>query len=209
MSGINIALITAIGLLIYLPNKPERTDIKAQSQADIAENFTQIKTLVDINHETFGAANQGKHLQTTFPVRAADPATAVNEIALYCKDDAGGAASLFFKPENQGIGATEYNFTTKLAAENGFSRLPSGILLKWGSSLAAGATVVTFPVGANIPAFTAIYQVIISPKQDAVGGNDYYAFLTAKTTTTITVFGTLRTLNNPRNGHFDYLAIGV
>lgn len=135
-------------------------DLLSQSQDDILQNFQAIQTLIEVNHETFGAADEGKHKFVTFPIQVADPATALDEVALYSKDNAAGDPALFFKPENQGVGATEYDFTTSTAhpSVTGECGFPCGIVMKWGIGVATGG-------GAGA------LNTFINPFTDGVGGN--------------------------------------
>ena len=45
--------------MAFQNNKPNASDFLSQSQDDILNNFGAIKTLVDVNHVTFDAADQG------------------------------------------------------------------------------------------------------------------------------------------------------
>jgi len=191
---------------------PQAGDLLSQSQAELLENFAQIKTLIDINHQTFGHADQGKHLQTTFPVRAADPVTAANEVALYCKDNGAGAASLFFKPENQGIGATEYDFTTATQAVTGECTLPSGIALKWGTATIAvghNSIAVAWAPADHFP--TAILRVLLTPNTTFAGLGTVESQIVSAATKLVSGFTVYRSQHAPYQTDavsFDYLAIG-
>lgn len=82
---------------------PAPQDFLDESQPEIKDNFSSIKTLVDVNHETFSSANYGKHRQVTLVKRNNGDTTGVDEVGLFCVDDAGGSPSLFFRP--QGVDA--------------------------------------------------------------------------------------------------------
>jgi hypothetical protein len=199
-------------------NSPIAADSKQKSQPEIQENFLQIAAFTTQDHETFGSADIGKHKQTTFIELGIDvtsaPPTLANEAAIYCRQSTygGNVAALFFRPEGQGAGAgIEYDFTSSAQAADGWTRLPSGILLKWGTGTANGAAAVqAFPVAGTIPVFAAIYQVMLSTAAGGGGGqDDYMAYLTGKTVANMTVNGSVRTQNNPANGTYAYLAIGI
>lgn len=194
---------------------PAANDLLSQSQDDILQNFIEIKTLIDIDHETFGAANQGKHKQVTLPEQGADPATAANEVAVYSKLSTEGAlgSALFLRHEGSG---TVTDFTSSTQAANGWTRLPSGILLKWGSgTTAGGAQVFALPVAATVPKFATIYSVSLTPNGDGgtgVGYYDYMPYLTGFTAAPdqINIYGSARTVNATRdNINFRYLVIGI
>lgn len=142
---------------------PQPTDQLKNSQDDLLQNFIEIKNLIDVNHETFADANEGKHKFIQFPEQVAAPATAVNEAGLYSIEGVySTVAELAFRRENSGLSSV---FTEVLGAINGWTRFPSGLLIKWGTDTVSAANAalathtVTFPVLATIPAFTALYAV--------------------------------------------------
>lgn len=142
---------------------PQATDRISQSQPQILANFQAISTLINVNHENFDIASQGKHKFLQMPEQAGDPATIANEVALYSKQGTiNNVAELFFKRESNG---TVINFTESGQDIKGWARLPSGILIKWGDDTSTGNQLKTFPVvdsGANaIPAFTLTPWIIL------------------------------------------------
>ena len=119
-------------MAVYKSGIPLATDRLSSSQNDLLNNFTAIKALVDVNHETFanGVSPEGKHKFVTMPEQGAAPATLANEGALYTKVGATSAvAELFFRRESSG---DEIGFTEGTLANNGWTRLPCGLLVKWG-----------------------------------------------------------------------------
>ena len=130
--------------MAYQSTKPLANDKLSTSQGDIAGNFTEINTYVQVDHVAFNGADQGKHKRVFFTQQAADPATGVTEAALYTKDSTGapGSAGLYFRPPNS---ATPVEFTYALKATPGYTILPSGIWIAWGTGAAAGGTgAITF-----------------------------------------------------------------
>jgi len=184
----------------YQENKPQATDLLSQSQSDIQQNFAALKTLIDVNHDTFAAADEGKHKHVTFPEQTADPATAADEVAVYSKLSAlSGNSELFVRNENNG---TVVEFTSSGQAATGWTRLPSGILMKWGTgNVNANATaVVNFD--ATEP-FTTVYNVSVTRQGQA--GDSGTLYYQAFTTTSITVYNA----SNAGPRVFYYQAIGI
>ena len=177
------------------------------SQPKITANFNSIKTLVDQDHETFGAANEGKHKQVTLPdmtiVALTTPlATSATEIMLYA--DAG---KLKLRPAGQlaGVQTNEFNLTPSKAghAASGYEVLPSGLKFAWGTGNASGnGAVIPFPFGVG---FGSIYQVIIT--KFAASGSQDFVYITAKTTANFTAACYTRHGNNSA-AVVSYLAIG-
>ncbi len=188
----------------YQNNVPQPTDAFSDSQADLLANFSGIKTLIDVDHVTFDAADEGKHNQVTFPEQAAGPATAVNEGALYTKvSGVSVATELFFRRENNG---TEIEFTISENAAIGWTRLPSGLLVRWGTGTANGSAAINF-AGGTFPGFTNVYSVSLTTEEN-VGAPNTFITLSSFTNTAITAVGSQRTAVANAATNFRYLAIG-
>lgn len=161
---------------------PGANDLLSQSQSDIQTNFAEIQTLVGINHINFGAANQGKHLYLQLPEHAA-PATAIDEAGLYANvGTTSTVTELFFRRENNGATIA---FTEATLATTGWTRLPSGLLMKWGQTNLATNTGATLnfvgPVFGSVP-----YSVTVTGMRNA--NADPRGSLKSFTTTQITVY---------------------
>lgn len=195
--------------MAYNPNIPQAADQIAVSQADLLANFTALSTFLNINHVDFASADQGKHKFVSFPQQGSSPATAATEVALFSKVSAlTGVPELYFRNATNGA---EYEFTSYENATNGWARLPSGVLLKWGNASANGATAITFPVAGTNPVFTAVYSAQVSVNTIGGGNTDPNTFVTvnAISTTQLTVFGSARTTVTTTPVNFTYLVIGV
>jgi hypothetical protein len=149
--------------MAYQSNKPQATDYMSVSQSDLQNNFLSIKALIDVNHETFGSAYEGKHSIVSFPEQVVSvaapvfpPATAATELAVYAKAD-GGATHLFLRPTGQvaGTDANDINISSFVlnpvgGATNSVT-LPNGLIMKWGLSnlnqnIGGGKSSIVFPV---------------------------------------------------------------
>jgi hypothetical protein len=198
----------------YQNTKPAAADQLNQSQADIQQNFLAIDDLINVDHEDFngGATPEGKHKQVTFPEQGTDitaaPQTLVNETAIYCRQNAANVSALFFRPENQAAGAgTEYEFTSYTHAAGpparGYTRLPSGILLKWGSGTVNTNSSATATYDAT-EAITTIFTG--SATLNGGSGMDKALFITTLGTASMVVY------NANANGGtrtFYYFVMGI
>ncbi len=196
--------------MAYNNNIPQPTDQISTSQADILNNFAAISTYLNINHVDFNGADQGKHKWVTMPVQVASPATGAGEVALFARTSTLSLVpEIAFRRESNG---TVIEFTSSLSATIGWTRLPSGILLKWGNATANGLTTYTFPVAATIPAFTNIFSIQITTSYinvtDAPNGFVRLNNVVAPYTQ-FTVFGSPRTTAGSLSVGYQYLAIGV
>lgn len=194
--------------MAYNENIPQPTDALNQSQPQLLANFQAIDTMLNVNHVDFDSpsGDQGKHKWVSFPVQGSSPATLATEVALFSRlSSITSANELCFRKSSNGA---VYEFTAADQAASGWTRLPSGILLKWGNSATIpGAQTINFPVAVTIPVFSSIFQVLITTK--VAGASDTYVLLNSFTTTGMTVTSTARTTTSNAVSGFTYLAIGI
>ncbi len=198
-----------------LNNVPVAGQTLLSSRDLINQNFAVIDTAFSVNHVPYndGSGNQGMHKFLQMPAATPTIATAANQVGVYAKNGAFSAVpELFF--QRQSLAANSgYAFTEAQNTANGWTRLPSGILLKWGqSAVAAGASSganapIIYPVGAGIPVFANVFQIILGQRYTAsqtnLGSNGFGIFSTTNLQFTITWSG-----NNLANTVLTYLAIG-
>lgn len=193
--------------MAYISTIPQPTDRLKDSQNDILNNFIAIKAAFDINHVTFDAATQGKHNFVSFPVQAANPAAVVTEMQLYTKTSALTTVPELFLERGDG---TVYEFSSATRAVTGWTRLPSGILLKWGSDTKTGSQTVTLPVAGTIPVFTTIFSVQLTVKNAAVTDTDEAVrVISFAAATGFNVYASSRSTTGAKAVTFEYLVIGV
>lgn len=181
----------------YNPNIPQPTDQISVSQGQLLLNFQSLQAWLDVNHVDYASADAGKHFFVEFPVQNPVPVTSAGEVGLYSVTSTfTGAPELVFSHQS---GGGIYEFTSSgQVANGGWARLPSGILYKWGTGnpVGAGNFVVTFPVAASNPVYSAVYVSLVTPTSNIT------TYVSALTTTTLTV-------NCSGAGTFNYLVIGI
>jgi len=154
---------------------PNATDIPSQSQTAIQNNFSAIQGLVDVNHVDFSdGVNYGKHNLVEFPVQSVAPTFLSGEVGLYnllpiSPYPLTGVNELFVHKQNS-ASAVEIPMTASILSTNsspgvssGWTYLPSGILLKWGttSGIAVNTySTITYPVASNMPVFKGVFNVM-------------------------------------------------
>jgi hypothetical protein len=172
--------------MAYNANIPQPTDAISDSQNDILDNFQSINTWVQVNHTGFDSPpNTGKHTVVELPQQAMATVTPVGEVAIECLSSAYNAngPELIYLPENAGA---RVEMTASLKATNGWTFLPSGLLIKWGRFLvaAAGTAVVPFPAGAGIPAYgMTVYNITFQVSNGAATDPNWAITLNTATTT--------------------------
>lgn len=142
-----------------LNDVPQAAQTLAQTQNPIRQNFSAINTAFSVNHNEINGVGQGKHKFLQMPENAA-PATAVNEAGFYANVGATSAVTeLYFRRENNGtsIPATE---TVEVTASNGWTYLPSGVIMQWGTQIIDNGTLFTFP-----KAMTKTYSVQLTSRE--------------------------------------------
>lgn len=158
----------------YTDNVPQATQRINDTQVLILQNFMNISTLIDVNHVTFGAAGEGKHKWIHFP-RQTDvvgppvtgPSTVgTDDLAVFAKLGTTGT-QLFLRRSNIAVGGAAINFTELNAPNNnnGWTYLPSGLLLVWGRVPITNTETIPSagaPYPTGFPGFTQIYNVQIS-----------------------------------------------
>lgn len=160
----------------YTANIPQPADIKSQSQGQILNNFLTLGTWAGIDHVTFDAANQGTHAKVSLPSGPNPPTNAFPGIAngMFCSagTHVPGIRQTYGRietagPANVNIPYTESILaTTTGALTEGWTYLPSGILLKWGQATIANPNatlVINVNIAGNLgPNYTRIYCVVAS-----------------------------------------------
>lgn len=177
--------------MAFNANIPQPTDTLSQSQADILANFQAIAPLFVQGIDPF----------VIFPVQGSAPSTGASQLAIYSKD-VSGTPQLFMRQQSNG---TEFNFTSSLKANAGWTYLPSGVLMKWGRvGITLNNQPITLPTGGGIPAFTQIFNIQLTPV-DTTNNNFSLGLRSITGTTGFTVY-----CNNPTAGtSLHYLITGV
>lgn len=194
----------------YNSNIPQPTDQPSVSQNQLLLNFGAIKSLIDVDHVDFDAVGAGWHNKITFPVQDPAPVIAPTNLALYSfLSPTTDVNELYFvNQEGAQIQASASILSTDPTPADdttGWTYLPSGILLKWGNSVATGSDVINFPVAATIPIFNGVQSVLITTTGN---GTDTFAQLVSFNSVSMTVHGSERTTATEVATTFQYLAIG-
>lgn len=156
--------------MAYNNNIPQATDAINNSQPQILANFAAIKTLIDINHGTFGAADEGKHKFVTLPVQAAAPVPAAGDGCLYNKLFAGTGKNETHIHNQTQAGTANIPFSASVLSNiapannmQGWTYLPSGIQIRWESTTVAFNGLYTHTVIPAFQPFAFIFAVIPTP----------------------------------------------
>jgi len=132
------------GPFIYNASIPQAADLLSVSQGDIRDNFGGIKSLVDIDHVSFASADAGKHIKVTLPVQAPAPAFVAGEVGMYSFLNPTTNKNELYVNKTNNSGIVQIAATSSILGNanpipgtfgdtTGWTMLPSGIKMVWGS----------------------------------------------------------------------------
>lgn len=200
----------------YNPLIPQPTDQQNNSQSDLLNNFGALTSWIDQDHVDSAQAGAGKHFRVTLPVQASDPTftgtdtgffnalyttTGLQEVTIH-KLLAGGT------PAN--IPMTASVLSEDLAPDPlsvGWTLLPSGIVMIWGTASGTGLTTITVPTltenSSAVPFLNAILIVLFT-------SNTTGALITLNSILSSTQYqvNVASTSGSAIAGNFSYLIIG-
>lgn len=133
-----------------LNDVPQPGQTLAVTQPLIRSNFSTIDSAFTVDHASYNSSGAGKHKKVTFPVQSPAP-TFPGDIGLYSfLDPVTAVSQLYF---TNSTGAT-YPMTASAqqtfpAGGNGYSYLPSGIIVQWGTGTALANAVTTVNLNIN------------------------------------------------------------
>ena len=149
-----------------LNNVPLAGQTLLATRNPINQNFATINTGFAVNHIEYNLADQGKHKFLQMPEQIAAPAVAANEAGLYAAIGAlSGVTELSFRRENNGA---VIPFTENSQAANGWTMLPSGMMLQWGIQVVPGS-----PTTVNFPRAFAAAAYSVQVTETAAGGGTH------------------------------------
>lgn len=167
-----------------LNNVPNPGQTLNQTRAPINQNFATINTGFSLDHQTFQTARQGVHNQVTMPQLSAAPALTgvLTDLRLYNAqytppNGLDIASQIFFQRGTNASPAGDIPITAGQGLGSnglgsiGWTYLPSGIIVKWGTAQCGSGTVVV-PLNnpANGPAFANCFWATAIPRDDGGSG---------------------------------------
>ena len=148
---------------------PQATDRISATQAPIQTNFTSLSTTLNINHVGITTATDyGKHIKVDLTTIGAAPTAAATELVAYNLLFATSAKQELYVRRN---GETGVPITARGGTTAGWTYLPSGLLVKWGSITTAAASQVDLNAvaGPNFSNAQLPFAAFASPKVTANG----------------------------------------
>lgn len=163
-------------------NIPQANQTLSITQPLILNNFNAINTAFAVDHVNFNDAGQGKHNKITFPVQVLPIVIAVGDLALYSLLNATTTKNELNVYKANNAGYVNVPFTASILSNSapiqdgdGWSYLPSGLIIQWGN-FTTGFSTGTTSQNFLIPFPTAALSLQLTLKdyglQPAI--NDYF-----------------------------------
>lgn len=212
-----------------IPTGPQQL---SQSQGDLLNNFGAVEALIDNDHADFatGAGVAGQHNRVSFQTQAASPPAGTvlspsftaGQIGLYSfLNTTTNKNELYVNKLNQAttvqIPLTASTLSATSAPGNnvfGWTYLPSGILLKWGTKTGiSGSANITVNGGGLGPNFAGVMQIQITTTNTTASDPDQFVTLANNwnipTNAYFQVYGSSRSATGASvNASCSWLAIG-
>ena len=163
----------------------------------VRSNIDALKASLAINHVDLDLANVGKHKFMQMPSQAAAPATAADELAFYVKTPAG--VRLFLRQVSSGT-EIQMSGVNPLAANDGYTFLPGGLLMQWGRK--SVVSNVVFPTAFDAEPYSVTFGLNATSSGSSERGVVWVKVLSATGFTWGTATSNL-TIN-----YFSWIAIG-
>lgn len=131
--------------MTYQPNVPLSGNSLGQTRPIINTNFVDIDLAFRANHVPMTTNNTGYHTHVDMTAQAANPNPIATLVSHYSKQVA-GITEWFFQREAPGSQVIQMSRLTPVPLSQGFTFLPGGLLLQWGSFSVPFVNPITFPV---------------------------------------------------------------
>src|ERR1700677_3906956 len=157
--------------MTYTPNVPTSGQTLGNSRPIINSIFMFISEDFGVNHVNFGLANAGCHIHADLLAQASDPNPLTTIVSHYSKQ-IGGITEWYFQREGT-AGPTPgpvIQMSTingiPLAASNGQTFLPGGLVMKFGNfGFSGGGRAVAF----NTPFLNNVFSLVVTVTQNGGG----------------------------------------
>ncbi len=190
---------------VYTQNIPASGNLPAADQPNLQTNTNSINSIIDVDHYPFGTGIDGQHKYLHMKQGALPPG-GVTGTGLFYTQASNGATQLYY---SNGSTGNEYQLTRvnnanfgTFATNPGWTFLPGGLLMQWGTDTKATGGTVTFPF-----AFTSsVYSIQITVNEN--NNNRHTVFVKTSSMSNFTVASRDSSGNDESNTFF-WVAIGV
>lgn len=209
--------------MAYNKNIPQPTDKLRTSQPQLLENFHELDAWTQQDHVGLtGTSDQGKHQTARFIDQTSAPTINDPETGFF-NAQPNNIGSLAISKQQMYVRAEQNNsyknipFTASILSTNqapgkgahGWTYLPSGILMKWGTydMTQAGTETIDYPTGSDIPAFSEVFSVQATLANPTVA-KPWSTMIVSFSPQSFSVFTFNTTNGTDRQAQIHYIAIG-
>jgi hypothetical protein len=190
----------------YTRNIPEQTHNPSIDAPLMKINTNKIDELLAVNHNSFNVPNGGTHTKVELQNFVSIPTGLLSGFGTIYTKIVSGLTQLFFTRDTSGV---EIQLTgSNLVANQGYTFLPGGIILQWGSgnvNASGSATTFTFPKPFISSVFSITLGCQINQANNAPAANNY--FINQATPVTLTQFTVCNSSSSVR--FLSYMVIGI
>lgn len=134
--------------MAYNPNVPQANQQIKDTQQPILDNFGILQTTIQQNHADMNGANPGKHTFIQFLNRTGNTPVFGGFVGQWVENGTFTAVPEIWVNVRAGAGFNQYQMTASVLSNtplvgnnaNGWTSLPSGIVMKWGRVVVNGVT---------------------------------------------------------------------
>jgi len=132
----------------YTTNIPNPPNFPSQDVANMQINTNSISTLLQVDHFGFGNNQGGSHarVQLAEVLGSSPPVGLLNGYETIYSQIINANGEIFFTRGSSGTGIQLTGPGTPVVSASGYTFLPGGILMQWGTNTCASGTTITFPV---------------------------------------------------------------
>lgn len=191
--------------MAYLPNIPQPADAISNSQSQILGNFQALAA--------FGSG------YADFPVFGSRPTFGMNDTGLYTFNNPTTSANEMYivkpvvdAPTLIPMSASKMSNTAVASCVNGWTYLPSGLIVKWGQFqiTANGSTTVNVASTSGGPNFAQTFMATIAPVLTTGTTPTFIANIATTTPTAVSGnFAVICSGSTASNTYVSYMVIGV
>lgn len=163
-----------------LNNVPLTGQTLNTTRVPINQNFSVIDTAFEVDHVDYNTTGQGQHNKISFPIQNPVPVPQAGIVQLYSQlSTITNQPELVFTHQSGSTApsaAQIVEFTSAGWANPGWTRLPSGIMLKWRARIGfGGGSSVTINVNTDVPGspnFTNLFNVLTTTVDTSASYNN-------------------------------------
>lgn len=188
----------------YTSGIPIPTNSPSQDVGNMQQNTTTINNWVQTDHIGFNNVQGGQHKQITFSANEAAPGLPNSSVAALFANLSNSQSWPFWQ---NGAGTVQLLGGVPSAVANGYTFLPGGLILQWGTvSPVVNQTLTPVNFNTNMP--NNVFCVIVTEKRTNSPNNVDTVYINSSSSGTPGTFSYYATTTGTGFASFSWIAIG-